>query len=275
MMEGTGLGLSISQKFIHLMNGNITVESNAGEGCTFTFDIAIEPVTLADVKPGRLDRKVIGLEEDEPDYRILIVEDNFENRLYLSNLLKLVGFNVREATDGFAGIEEFKLWQPDLIFMDMRMPNLDGFEATQRIKSIAKVKIPKIIAVTASVFEDDREKVLSAGCDDFIRKPIRETDLFEAISKHLGVKFIFDEKIDSTLTPDYSINNKELTKESLSTLPKDLLRDLKKAAVNLDQDAIKELIERLHLEGHDHIADQLDSMVKDFSFSLIDDLIDF
>ena len=133
--QGTGLGLVISRQFVRLMGGDITVSSILGRGTTFRFDIRVEPVQkTADLEMTPANRKVIGLAPNQPTYRILVAEDNSMNRLALVRLLKSCGFQVQEASNGQDAIARWKSWRPDLIWMDIRMPEMDGCEATKRIK---------------------------------------------------------------------------------------------------------------------------------------------
>ena len=273
--EGTGLGLSISRKLIQLMNGDIIVESEIGKGSVFQFEITIEPLKDLDDESEQLNKNVVGLAENQPEFRVLVIEDNDENRLYLYNLLKLVGIRVREASNGFDGIEICKNWQPDLIFMDMRMPDLDGYEVTRKIKTSEATKIPVIIAVTASVFEEDRKKVMLAGCDDFIRKPIKESLIFEALSKYLGVKFIYDE-INASIAKK-TVNSKhlkKLTKEDLLVLSENVLQELQEASTRLDMENVLLLAEKIRTQGHHRIADKLEKLTKDCNLDIIKNLID-
>lgn len=171
--EGTGLGLPISLKFAQFMGGQITVSSRLGEGSIFQVDIPVEvlssPVPLRQIS----DRYIIGLAPDQPEYRLLVVEDRWESRHLLVKILEAVGFQVREAENGAEAIAIWNDWEPHLIWMDMRMPVMDGYEATRQIKSHLKGQATVIIALTASALEEERTIILSAGCDDFVRKPFR------------------------------------------------------------------------------------------------------
>ncbi|NET35959.1 MAG: response regulator, partial [Cyanothece sp. SIO1E1] len=156
--QGTGLGLPISQKFVQLMGGDITVVSQLGQGTTVGFQLQIDPVEASEVQT-KLHRRVIGLAPDQPDYRILVVEDRPENRQLLVQLLESVGFTVQEAKNGQEAIARWQTWHPHLIWMDMQMPVMDGYEATKQIRDVEPLPATalhhastKIIALTASVF---------------------------------------------------------------------------------------------------------------------------
>jgi CheY-like chemotaxis protein len=193
------------------MGGNITVKSEVGQGSVFTFDIQVEPGDMSEIEIVQPTRRIIGLDSNQPTYRILVVEDHLENRLLLTQLLQTVGFDVREATNGQEAIELYESWQPHLIWMDMRMPVMDGYEATKRIRDVERQKAKDrrqkedtlrpspIIALTASAFEEDRERFLAAGCDDVVRKPLQEHEIFEIIHKYLEVQYIYEEEKPSTI----------------------------------------------------------------------------
>jgi len=186
--EGTGLGLSISREFVRLMGGELTVQSEVGRGSTFRFDIGVDPASNLDGTRGEPAPRVIGLAPGQPIYRLLVVDDKMANRRLLVKLLEPLGFEVREASDGQQALNVWETWGPHLIWMDMRMPVMDGYEATRRIKATLKGQATVIIAVTASALEEDRELILSEGCDGYVRKPFREEEIFDVLERHLGVR---------------------------------------------------------------------------------------
>ena len=220
--EGTGLGLPISRKFVQLMGGDIHVRSRLNKGTIFTFEIKATIVTEGEVVETQIpQRHVIALEPNQPKYRILVVDDKPLNRQLLIKFLSPLGFELQEAVNGQQAIEIWNDWQPHLIWMDMRMPVMDGYEATKQIKATAKGKATTIIALTASVLEEEKVVVLSAGCDDFMRKPFRETDLLNKMAEYLGVCYVYEE---SEIKP----KQKEETLESIEKKVKVLSEELKK-----------------------------------------------
>ncbi len=229
--EGTGLGLRISQKFVQLMGGVITVISTVGEGSRFKFEI---PVGLVQ---GSTNDKVcdlngaIRLAPGQPSYRILVVEDNPINRLLLVTLLKDIGVEVMEAENGEVAIAAWQQWHPHLIFMDMHMPKMDGYEATQNIKKFLTPTnpsndlppVPPIIAITASAFSENREECLQAGCDNFVSKPFRREEILETLSQYLGAKYSYQETVNTLPRPaaQHQEPDGELPPDALNCMPAD------------------------------------------------------
>lgn len=198
--EGTGLGLPISEKFINLMGGNITVESVVEEGTTFRFDIHFCPAIVAMKNTtATIFRYPVGLACDQPHFRILVVEDKQTNRDLLVKLLSLVGFEVKEASNGKEAIALWDTWEPQLIWMDMQMPIMNGYEATKRIKASFRGQATVIIALTASVFEEQRQQVLDCGCDDFAAKPFRTQEIFDKMAQYLGVQYVYEESLSNKM----------------------------------------------------------------------------
>ena len=268
--EGTGLGLPIARKFIQLMDGEITVSSEVGRGTIFKFDISISAADTANIETKLTTRQIIALEPNQPRYRILIVDDKWSNRQLLIKLLSPLGFELKEASNGKEAIEVWDTWEPHLIWMDMRMPILDGYEATKHIKAATKGQATAIIALTASTLEEDRAIVLSAGCDDFVRKPFREADILDAMNKHIGVRYIYDEPANELNPTQFEFN--ALTPATLNTLPSSWIAELYQAVAAADSELAFSLIEQLEAKDTT-LAKILSKLVNDFEFDRIEDWI--
>jgi signal transduction histidine kinase/CheY-like chemotaxis protein len=257
---GTGLGLAICKQYVELMGGQLGVESEPGRGSVFHFEIPVELLPAeAPAAPGQ--GPVTGLAEGQPRYRILIVEDQPENRLLLLSLLEPLGFDLREAVNGKEAVDLFETWHPHLIWMDVRMPQMDGMEATRRIKSTEAGARTKIIALTAHALEDERREILAAGCDDFVRKPYRDSDIFDALATHLGVRF---RRSDSRALPTGSTLPASVAK-GLRALPPHFADDLLRAVQFLESPRILEVIAQIGELDHE-LGERLRRMAEDLQY---------
>jgi PAS domain S-box-containing protein len=192
--EGTGLGLAITRQYVQMLGGTISVDSRFGKGSCFRLAIPVGEVTTegAEALAGRL--KAIGIESQTSGIRVLIVEDQMENRLLLRTFLGQFGFQVREVVNGEEAIATVQEWQPRLIFMDRRMPVLDGLVATRRIRALPGGQEPIIIAVSAHTFKEEQREMLEAGCNGFLCKPFAFSDLLDTLGEHLNLQLSYEEK---------------------------------------------------------------------------------
>jgi PAS domain S-box-containing protein len=270
--QGTGLGMPISQKFIRMMGGGISVKSEVGKGTTFRFDVQVAMADSADLAISEPEQRVVGLAPDQPQYRLLVVEDNDASRKLLVTLLKNVGFEVREAANGQDAVRVWEEWQPQLIWMDIRMPVLDGYEATKIIKLAANDQTSpihtKIIALTASAFEEDKIKAFERGCDDFVRKPFRETEIFKMVQKHLGVDYVFEEDGKYRQSPTTRHLSAEDLHSLMATLPVGLVTKLAEAADSCDADRIDLIIDDIRIKSVP-LSDALESLSAKFAYDEI------
>jgi signal transduction histidine kinase/CheY-like chemotaxis protein len=238
--KGTGLGLAIAQRFVDLMGGSISLESSAGQGSTFRVDLPMtRPYASETTVSPDSSKRVVGLAPSQPEYRILIVEDQRENWMVLRRILQGAGFQVQVAETGEQGIEMFRSWRPQFIWMDLRMTGIGGIETTRRIRALEGGREVKIVAVTASAFSDQREQVLAAGLADFLRKPYRAEEVFDCMARHLGVRYLYSEAAPAPIL------DRPLSPEALAALPGNLQKELEDALLRLETKRIAQVIERV------------------------------
>ena len=276
--KGTGLGLAITHKFVEVLRGKIEARSVENSGSTFTLEI---PIALArpDEMTSASGRRVVGLELNGFFYRILIVDDTDNNRFLLRELLQPLGFEIREAQNGPDAIEIWESWHPHLIWMDTRMPDMDGLETTRQIRSREQMKRVQsqnltrtvILALSASALEERREEILAAGCDDFAHRPCPKALIFEKMAQYLDVGYLWEEErssVSSKPNPTSEYQPHTIVLEQLSQMPHPWVRSLAQAANEGNEDRVWELVERIPPE-RDRLSEDLRALAHDFRLDII------
>jgi signal transduction histidine kinase/DNA-binding NarL/FixJ family response regulator len=257
---GTGLGLAIAKRQVELMGGHLELESELEKGARFFFTLQL-PSANSSVEPGtQPHKKMVGLAQGFK-VKALVADDIENNRMVLTHLLESANITVFVASNGEEAVEKVRRHVPDIVFMDMRMPVMNGIEATKIIKSEYPDNRIKVVAVTASIFKDQVDNLEKAGCDDFISKPIHAELVYENIRKHLNVEFEYEGDIQ---------NNKDVVRGqdfSNICLPKNLYDRLQDAAEISNLTKLGKLIEELAQLGEENqiLARHLRTFVDSFN----------
>jgi PAS domain S-box-containing protein len=258
--HGSGLGLAISRGFVRLLGGEVKLESEVGKGSTVRFEIPMRVVAEMPASESKF-RRVLALAHGQPRYRLLVVDDQAEARELIGRDLAPLGFEVREVGNGLEAIAAWQHWRPHLIWMNLAMPMLDGLEATRRIRAGPMGRHVVIIAVSASIDQAERNLALAAGCNDLVRKPFREADLYAALEKHLHVRFIYDEERPQAAPQPLDV-------QALTMLPEEQRAALEDALVHLDTDAVERIIEAIRTSDA-AIAAALAARAREFQYDII------
>jgi CheY-like chemotaxis protein len=264
--SGTGLGLAISRSYVRMMGGDMTVISKEGSGSIFRFEIMIRKGSASDVKASvTQQRRAIGLEPGQDVPKILVAEDRDESRILLVKLLKTVGIDVQAAANGKEALEIFERWRPDFIWMDMRMPVMDGYEATRRIRAMESetdtARVP-IVALTAQALEEEERRILSTGCTHVVKKPFHAQEIFAVIERCLGLIYVYEKEPNQV---GDAKNEAQISPAQLTALPAELRRQLHKAVVRLDTQRTHEIIEQV--AGYDaHAAAVFKSLADNMQY---------
>jgi CheY-like chemotaxis protein len=264
--EGTGLGLTIARDFVYLMGGQLEVESEMGRGTTFRFGVKLRE---AEAETRAAVRRAAGLEPGQSTYRILAVDDKDENRRVLVDLLRALGFETREAANGYEAIEAASEWRPHLVFMDLHMPGMDGYAAIREIRrrEAERGERTRIVALSASVFERDRNGIREAGCDDFVGKPFRQELVVAKLAEHLGARFRYEEvaAAGTSATPALSV-------ERLAVLPTEQRSSLYAAVTAGDRETAYRVADEIGASDA-ALADDLRSLIRAYRFEEILNLV--
>ncbi len=264
--EGTGLGLAICKRFVELMGGNISLSSRPGKGSVFSFQLRLQVVDSADLVHPHSQR-VIGIKPDSKQQRVLVADDNSDNRLLLLSIMKNVGLEIKEVKNGKEALESWRAWKPHLIFMDIRMPVMNGFQVIQRIRDEEPEKETNIIAVTAGTYKEEKNKILTTGCNEFISKPYLEEDIYQVLHDYLGLEFEYYSHEEAQSCKSVSTTMDGIS-DQLKAIPLVLWDDLEKATLRGDADRINELLESMYdISGSS--AGYVENLANDFRYDEI------
>ncbi len=242
--EGTGLGLAISQKIVGLMQSEIAIDSRAEIGSIFSFEVAL-PEALDWAESSRILEQGTVLGYLGEKRKILVVDDRWENRAVLVNLLEPLGFEMIEAADGKEGLDRALATKPDLILTDLAMPVMDGFEFLHQIRAHPQLRDAIVLVSSASVFEIDRQKSLDAGGNDFLPKPVQADVLLGLLKKYLQLEWVYDETVNA--------GKKAQDTESKMQLPAiEILQLLSEQAEAGDLDAVIAIAEEIQTANPEH-----------------------
>ena len=242
---GSGLGLAISQRFAKMLGGQISVASQPGVGSCFTLGIMAREDKTA--QPGRKTprHKISGIKDPIGPYRILVVDDVKESRELIASLLAPVGFEIIEACDGREAVDIWNKTHPHLIIMDIRMPVMNGLEATVKIRGTNDGSEVPIIAATASAFEEERQTILNTGMNGYLRKPIQEQDLFDLVAHCIGIEYTYHSSETRREEFALGMNSPAFPADEFNTIPDDIREQMISACVSADLDSLFDAIERI------------------------------
>jgi CheY-like chemotaxis protein len=265
---GTGLGLAITRQYAHILGGEVEVRSQVGVGSTFTLTVSAREAKAGEVTLQARPPHVLRLADGQPPVRILVADDNPMNRELIAATLGPMGFEVSGVADGLEAEAVFHEWKPHAILMDMKMPVLDGYEATRRIKATPEGQQTFILGLTASAFEEDRSAVLDSGASDFMRKPFKQDELLAVLGKQLNLRYLYSEETP----PLAAMTEAAHATADFSSLPEELRAGFLKACGEADYERLVELCEQF-VDMDSTAAERLRMRVNAFDYDGIAQLL--
>ncbi|MCX6955462.1 MAG: ATP-binding protein, partial [Verrucomicrobia bacterium] len=266
---GTGLGLAISHRFVALMGGKLEISSQRGTGSRFTFTIRLPVLAVTADAPDAAQRTITGYEGERR--RLMVVDDVAINRQVLRELLAPLGFEITEAASGAEALSFAAVAPPDLAFLDLRMPGMDGLELAKRLRALPGGARIKLIAMSASVLSFNRDDAFAAGCDDFLPKPFREADLLARLS--LALRLDWQSTSEATTSAPSS---RSPFPNSPTRLPPDVLADLLAIARRGEIVALRRRLAELRPpdDTADPLIDALEALAKSYRMERIRELLE-
>ncbi len=267
---GTGLGLALSRGFVQIMGGSIAVTSTPGKGTTFRFVIPVQEGVEEHAPMQEVKRRVLRLSPGQSEIRVLIADDRETNRQLLSQLLGVIGFTTREAVNGAEALRMVHEWKPRVVLMDMTMPVMDGYDATRKIKESPAIKDTAIVAVTASAFEDDKQRILAAGADGYLSKPFKDAELFETIGRLTGVEYLYEEA-DGVEKALEAADDMTLMRKTVAALPPNLVGRIRDAVEGADLDLLNQIAGQL-VTDQPSLAQRMQEMAARYEYDALIEL---
>ncbi|MGV8123215.1 MAG: PAS domain S-box protein [Candidatus Xenobiia bacterium LiM19] len=267
---GTGLGLTISRNLIEMMGGSIAVESRLGEGSIFRFHVPVKQgQTITSQKEAAFSENIVGLKPDTGPFRILAVDDNIDNLNLLQAILEPLGFQVKTAGNGLDGLNAFMEWSPHAVLMDMRMPVMDGYEAIRKIKSTLKGRVTLVIALTASAFEEQKDRVMATGANDYLRKPFQREALLMKLRKVPGLQYVCEEYGDAE---EEGGGARIPAADEVAALPEHLVASMREAIAKGNMTRLRNLVAEVE-KISPRTAMGLAVLVKEYDYDRLGELL--